>query len=276
MKQLKIVLFFFFFTSTILSQQQTPNILLIIADDLGIDSTPGFGIENDLPVTPTLDSFREKGVTFTNTWATPQCSPTRAAIISGKYGIKTGVMRPPLILDPSQTSLFTKIKEQSTTDYSMAVIGKWHIGGNNSANYNHPANSGVPYYEGVFTAQVSDYYNWTKLNTTQKEEEVNEYITTHLTNRAISWVNNQTKPWFLWLSHIAPHTPFQTPPSGTYTTTPTNDRTTYLSMIENLDFETNRLLESMDDKTLENTVIIFIGDNGTPGRTNNYWPNGAC
>ena len=274
MKQLKIVLFFFFYTLTILSQQQTPNILLIIADDLGIDSTPGFGIENDLPVTPTLDSFREKGVTFTNTWATPQCSPTRAAIMSGKYGVKTGVMRPPLILDPSHTSLFTKIKEQSTTDYSMAVIGKWHIGGNSSANFNHPVNSGVPYYEGVFTAQVSDYYNWTKLNTAQEEEEVNEYITTHLTNSAISWVNNQTKPWFLWLSHIAPHTPFQTPPSGTHTTTPTNYRTTYLSMIENLDFETNRLLESMDEKTLENTVIIFIGDNGTPGRTNNYWLNG--
>lgn len=273
MKLLKIV-FFLFFTTTILSQQQTPNILLIIADDLGIDSTPGFGIENDLPVTPTLDAFREKGVTFTNTWATPQCSPTRAAIMSGKYGIKTGVMRPPLILDPSHTSLFTKIKEQSATDYSMAVIGKWHIGGNSSANFNHPANSGVPFYEGVFTAQVDDYYKWTKLNNEGEEEEVNEYITTHLTNSAISWVGNQTKPWFLWLSHIAPHTPFQTPPLGTYTTTPTNDRTTYLSMVENLDFEINRLLESMDEKTLENTVIIFIGDNGTPGRTNSYWPNG--
>ncbi|WP_299017849.1 sulfatase-like hydrolase/transferase [uncultured Polaribacter sp.] len=274
MRLYKVVLFFVFFTGTIFAQQQTPNILLIIADDLGIDATPGFGIEQDLPVTPTLNSFREKGVTFTNTWATPQCSPTRAAIMSGKYGIKTGVMRPPLILDPSHTSLFTKIKEQSTTDYSMAVIGKWHIGGNSSANFNHPVNSGVSYFEGVFTAQVSDYYNWTKLNTAQKEEEVNEYITTHLTDRAISWVGNQTKPWFLWLSHIAPHAPFQTPPAGTYTTQPTNNRTTYLSMVENLDFEIKRLLDSMDEQTLENTVVIFIGDNGIPGKTNNYWPNG--
>ena len=274
MKLLKISLLLFFFTSTLYSQQQSPNILLIIADDLGIDSTPGFGIDDDMPVTPTLNSFRQTGVTYTNTWATPQCSPTRAAIMSGKFGIKTGVMRPPLVLDTSHTSLFTKIKEQSSTDYSMAVIGKWHIGGNSSSNFSHPKDSGIPFYEGVFTAQVSDYYNWTKLNNEGNEEQVNEYITTHLTNTAINWVQDQTKPWFLWLSHIAPHTPFQTPPPGTYSSQPTTDRTTYLSMIENMDFEINRLLESMDEATRENTVVIFIGDNGTPGRTNAYWPNG--
>ena len=274
MRILKIILILFFFTITSFSQQQRPNILLIIADDMGIDSTPGFGITSDLPATPTLDSFRENGLSYTNCWAAPQCSPTRAAIMSGKFGIKTGVMRPPLILDIRHTSLFTKIKEQSTTDYSMGVIGKWHIGGNKSNNYSHPLDSGVPYYEGVFTSQVDDYYNWTKINADGNEEQVTEYATTHITNNAISWIDDQTKPWFLWLGHVAPHAPFQTPPSGTYTTNPTDNRTTYLSMIENMDYEINRLLESMDAETLENTVIIFIGDNGTPGQANNYWPNG--
>ena len=273
MKFSKISLLLFFFTTIFYSQQQSPNILLIIADDLGIDSTPGFGIEDDLPVTPTLDSFRQTGVSFTNTWSAPQCSPTRAAIMSGKFGIKTGVMRPPQVLETEHTSLFTKIKEQSNTDYSMAVIGKWHIGGSGS-NYSHPIDSGIPYYEGVFTSQVDDYYNWTKINNEGNEEQVSEYTTAHLTDNAITWVNDQTKPWFLWLSHVAPHSPFQIPPTGTYSTTPTDDRTTYLSMIENMDYEINRLLESMDDETRENTVIIFIGDNGTPGKTNNYWVNG--
>ena len=95
MRILKIILVLFFFSPICFSQQQSPNILLIIADDMGIDSTPGFGINEDLPSTPTLDSLREKGLSFTNCWAAPQCSPTRAAIMSGKYGIKTGVMRPP-------------------------------------------------------------------------------------------------------------------------------------------------------------------------------------
>ncbi|MGJ8744135.1 sulfatase-like hydrolase/transferase [Polaribacter sp.] len=274
MRILILVLVLLFSTTTFFSQQQSPNILLIIADDMGIDAIPGFGITEDLPVTPTLDSFREKGLAFTNCWAAPQCTPTRAAIMSGKFGVKTGVMRPPLILDTSHTSLFTKIKEQSTTDYAMALIGKWHIGGNDTSNYSHPKDSGVPYYEGLFTSQVADYYDWTKVNTDGNEEQVTEYVTTHLTNSAISWIDNQTKPWFLWLAHVAPHSPFQTPPNGTYTTTPTDTRTTYLSMIENMDHEINRLLESMDDETLANTVIIFIGDNGTPGQANNYWPNG--
>ena len=274
MRILKINFVLFILTFTCFSQQQSPNILLIIADDMGIDSTPGFGINEDLPVTPTLDSFREKGLSFTNCWAAPQCSPTRAAIMSGKFGIKTGVMRPPLILETSHTSLFTKIKEHSITDYSMGLIGKWHIGGSSTSNYSHPKDSGVPYYEGVFTSQVPDYYSWTKVNSDGVEEQVDEYATTHLTNNAISWIENQTKPWFLWLAHVAPHKPFQTPPEGTYTTTPSNNRTTYLSMIENLDYEINRLISSMNSETLENTVIIFIGDNGTPGQANNYWPSG--
>ncbi|XMO87648.1 sulfatase-like hydrolase/transferase [Algibacter sp. AS12] len=274
MKLLKTLFSLLLFTSILSGQQQSPNILLIIADDLGIDAVSGFGIEENVPVTPTLDTFRAEGISFTNCWAAPQCSPTRAAVMSGKFGIKTGVMRPPLVLETTHTSLFTKIKEQSITDYSMAVIGKWHIGGNSSSNYGHPADSGVPYYEGVFTAQVDDYYNWTKLNAQGNEEQITEYATTHLTNSAISWVGNQTKPWFLWLSHVAPHVPFQAPPAGTYTTTPTDDRSTYLSMIENLDYEIDRLIKSMDAETLENTVIIFIGDNGTPGRANTYWPNG--
>ncbi|MDB2462595.1 sulfatase-like hydrolase/transferase [Algibacter sp.] len=256
------------------AQNNRPNILLIIADDMGIDSTPGFGIEEDLPVTPTLNTLRENGIAFTNCWAAPQCTPSRAAIMSGKYGIKTGVMRPPQILDPIHTSVFTKIEENSDTDYSMAAIGKWHIGGNSTANYSHPADSGVPYYEGLFTAQVDDYYSWTKVNNDGNEEQVDEYYTKHITDSAISWVGDQTQPWFLWLAHAAPHVPFQTPPANTYTTNPVDDRTTYLSMIENLDYETNRLLESMDNETLENTVIVFIGDNGTPARANEYFPNG--
>ena len=97
-----MILLLLFTTSTFYSQQQSPNILLIIADDMGIDSTPGFGITTDLPNTPTLDSFREKGLSFTNCWATPQCSPTRAELMSGKFGGKTGVLSPPLILYTSQ------------------------------------------------------------------------------------------------------------------------------------------------------------------------------
>ncbi len=271
MKMLTTCLLLFLVVSIGFSQQQSPNILLIIADDMGNDVLSGFGFDNDLPNTPTLDSLRNTGVAYNNCWAAPQCTPTRAAIMSGKFGAKTGVTRPPLVLDTEvHTSLFKKIAEQSTTDYSMAAIGKWHIGGNSTNNYDHPTNTGVPHFEGVFTSQVDDYYNWTKLKTDGTTENITEYATTHFTNNAISWIDQQTQPWFLWLAHVAPHAPFQIPPSNTYTSDTSTDRGVYSSMIESMDYEINRLIQSMDEETLENTIIIFIGDNGTPGRMANF------
>ncbi|MEM9835710.1 MAG: sulfatase-like hydrolase/transferase [Bacteroidota bacterium] len=262
----------FFLSLPCFAQQQTPNVLLIVADDMGIDVVEGFGVAGDKPITPTLDSLRAEGLTFTNCWATPQCTPTRAAIMSGKYGIKTGVMRPPGLLDISETSLFNRLRQEARLDYSMAVIGKWHIAGN-SNNLNHPAEHGVDHYEGVFNAMVDDYYDWTKvINGTT--EQVEEYATTHLTNAAIDWVGQQDKPWLLWLAHVAPHAPFHSPPADLHVTPISDNRSRYFAMIEAMDHEIARLLASMDDATRANTIIFFVGDNGTPGAVSEYYPQG--
>ena len=153
------------------SQNNKPNILLIIADDLGIDVTNGYQENARMPFTPTLDSLRKNGLTFTNTWAAPQCTPTRASIMSGKYGINTGVMRPPGNLDLVHKSLFTQIAETTNDQYAGAVIGKWHI--SNPIDYDHPIQHGIDHYEGLFTSSVSDYYDWEKVEngtiTTSKE-----------------------------------------------------------------------------------------------------------
>ncbi len=256
----------------LISQQSAPNILLIIADDMGSDVTNGFGFEGEKPVTPHLDGLRESGVIFSNCWATPQCSPTRAAIISGKYGINTGVMRPPGPLDPIHTSVFTRIKELSPYDYQVAAIGKWHVGGNN--NDNHPAETGVDHFEGTLSGAVPDYYDWTKI-TNGESSPVTDYATSHLTDASIDWIADQEdNPWLLWLAHFAPHAPLQIPPDGLYTTEPTNNRTTYFSMIEAMDHEIGRLLESMDQETRDNTIILFVGDNGTTNSGSTFYPRG--
>ncbi len=256
---------------TLFSQKNKPNILLIIADDLGIDVSNGYQQNDRMPITPHLDALREQGLTFTNTWSSPQCTPTRASIMSGKYGIKTGVMRPPGNLDLEHQSLFSKITETSNGAYAGAVIGKWHI--SNPTDLNHPTQHGIDHYEGLINSSVPDYYMWDKVENGMLTTST-EYVTTDLTNSAIDWISNQDNPWFLWLAHTAPHGPFHVPPSDLYTVSNTNNNLgKYLAAIEAMDHEIGRLLDSMDEETRENTVIIFVGDNGTPGTVIQNFPS---
>ncbi len=266
------LLIFFFCFSQLLSQQSNPNILFIVADDLGIDALDGFGLTTETAATPNLDNLRAAGLTFTNTWATPQCSPTRAAVISGKYGIKTGVMRPGNNLDLIHESIFTYINENTENTYATALIGKWHL--SQPVDNNHPNQHGIQHYEGFIGAAVEDYYSWEKVtNGTVSQEDT--YVTTYLTDASIDWINEQDQPWFLWLAHTAPHTPFHVPPAGLYTIdNPSNNRQRYQASIEAMDAEIGRLLANIEEDELANTVIVFIGDNGTPNSVLQHYPNG--
>lgn len=240
-----------------------PNVILIIADDLGVDVANGFQQNTLMPVTPVLDSLRTSGLTFKQAWAAPKCSPTRAAMMSGKYGYFTGVLGTPGNLDTTEVSLFEQLSIHTNGLYSNAVIGKWHISA--PQDFQHPAQLKVQHYEGSFDAGVADYYNWIKVNDGVVSTET-EYATAHFTNSAISWVSAQSQPFFLWLAHVAPHSPFHEPPAGTYSISPTgSNRRKYVAMIESMDYEIGRLLDSMSADVRDNTVIIFIGDNGTPG-----------
>ncbi|MEM1122878.1 MAG: sulfatase-like hydrolase/transferase, partial [Bacteroidota bacterium] len=247
-----------------------PNILLIIADDLGVDAISGYQNSAVLPNTPHLDSLRQAGLTFMNAWAAPKCTPTRATIMSGKYGIKTGVQGTPGNLDVSHTSIFSALANQTNNAYADAVIGKWHL--SQPVDYNHPAQLEVDYYAGSFPAQVADYYNWEKVHNDGSTSMETTYATTDITDEAINWVNAQNQPWFLWLAHVAPHSPFQVPPANLYTSTATSsNQDKYMTMIEAMDYEIGRLLDNIPSNVLSNTVIIFIGDNGTPnGVLQNY------
>ncbi|CAL2075630.1 sulfatase-like hydrolase/transferase [Tenacibaculum sp. 190524A02b] len=262
--------------ASFLLSQNTPNILCIVADDLGIDAlhASDYGISlSSQPITPNIQSLKNDGISFLNTWATPQCTTTRASVISGKYGINSGVRNVPDNLEVTHQSIFTYINNNITTSYAKAAIGKWHI--SNPINTNHPQSHGADYYEGVISGTINDYYSWEKVDNNGQTIQVNEYVTKHLTDVASSWISSQTKPWFLWLAHIAPHTPFHQPPSGTYSQTDlSGNRGMYLAAIESLDYYIGELLNNMDQATRDNTVIIFIGDNGTPNGVARYFPSG--
>jgi len=217
-----------------------------------------------------MQSLRDAGLSFSNCWVNPTCSPTRASILTGKYGYRTDVKWAGDELSNDEKSLHTYLKEQGNPDYSTALIGKWHLSGNN--NNADPESYGIDHFAGIPKGGVQDYYNWDLL-----EDGVNvqmtKYITETFTDLSIDWVSDQDSPWFLWLAYNAAHTPFHTPPSSMHSQGDLPEYTDdldplpyYLAAIEAMDFQIGRLLGSMTDDVLDNTVIIFIGDNGTPGK----------
>ncbi|NRB63755.1 MAG: sulfatase-like hydrolase/transferase [Saprospiraceae bacterium] len=253
-------------------QTPSPNILFIIADDMGKDATAGFSEGRIKPNTPNLDHIKSGGLTFSNLWVNPTCSPTRASIITGKYGYRTGVKWAGDILDPSVQVLHQYIKEQSHNQYITALIGKWHLSGNGTFNMD-PETFGIDHYAGLIGGGTSDYYNWT-LTQGNSQTPSTTYITEEITNQAIDWINHQSQPWFLWLAYNAPHTPFHIPPSAMHSQgdlPPYRNRSDptpyYMATIEAMDFHIGQLLTSLSDSDRENTIIIFLGDNGTPSQT---------
>lgn len=255
-----------------LSAQDQPNILLIIADDLGVDRLNGYHDGVLMATTPTLDSLRAAGVTFTNAAAAPVCSPTRAAIMSGKYGVKNGVLGVPGNLEVDDASVFDALAEETAGEYATALIGKWHL--NTPATVGAPFAFGMDEYEGFLRGAPEDYYAWTRVQNGASFQET-EYVTTALTNAASAWIAAQTQPWFLWLAHAAPHSPYHVPPEGTYTVgNPTNNNRRYVAMVEALDYEMGRLFAGLSAAEKANTVVVFMGDNGTPGNVIQDYPAG--
>jgi len=254
-------------TEPVSSVDSDRNILLIIADDLGKDAMPGFAEGAVKPATPTLNSLATQGLTFTNLWVTPTCAPTRASIITGRHGFRTGVTRSGAALSPAETTLQAYIASASDRPYATAVVGKWHLA--RSASFN-PESMGIDYYAGILSADIEDYYAW-PLTADGVTTNETGYSTEVLTDLAIDWVQAQDDSWFLWLAYNAPHTPFHVPPAETHAqgTLPpyqqgVNGMPYYMAAIESMDFHIGRLLDSLSPAERAETTVIFIGDNGSP------------
>ena len=258
------------FVSIFAYAEERPNILFIIADDMGVDALNAYEIGTVLPNTPNIDQLRQSGVTFTNAWACPACTPTRASLLTGKYGVNSGVNTVPGVLDTNQKSIFKELDELTNNAYANCVVGKWHV--SVITDIDHPYGHGADDFMGIMDYGVEDYYNWSKLEN-HESSTCTKYVTSYLTDYAAHWINQQTKPWFMWLAHIAPHTPFHVPPTELYTSekvsTPLQK---YIAMIESMDYEIGRLLDSIPPNVLENTLVIFLGDNGTPGNVLQGFP----
>lgn len=263
---------FLYFLPSPLSAQKRPNILVVIADDMGVDAMSAYGIGTEQPNTPVLDSLINEGLLFKNAWGHPTCSPSRAAMLTGLNVSKNGVTTSSSDLELTHVTLFEQIAAITGNDYADAAFGKWHLGGNNDLS--NPNDQGADRYVGHLSSGVDDYFDWERTEDGVRSDTT-DYVTTHITQEAIDWIGDQTQPWFVWMAHNAPHEPHHLPPDTLYTRTQTGGKLNrFLCMIESVDHEIGRILNSMTPAERDSTLVIFAGDNGTPNAVLQSYPSG--
>ncbi|MFT5122912.1 MAG: arylsulfatase A-like enzyme [Verrucomicrobiales bacterium] len=249
-----------------------PNILLLILDDWGIDASPLDNPGGLVANMPTLQTLAAGGLRFTQAYAQPICSPTRATIITGRQPFRHGVGNPTVnsTLPPSELTL-PEIFTAESAGYALGSFGKWHLGGGADGPYDV---GGWQKFAGIIQGGVQSYYTWTKSEDRVNTQNFTTYTTSDQVNEAVEFIQTQdtNTPWFVWMGFNAPHDPFDDPPPGlappggfsTQAVGESADSWNYRKSLEALDTEIARLLSSVD---MAKTDVILIGDNGTPGQT---------
>jgi len=251
-----------------LAQSVPPNIVVILADDLGYGDV-GF---NGCPdyATPNIDSIANNGILCTSGYVTHSfCSPSRAALLTGRYSQRFGYENQPTV-DSTNPRLGLPMDELplsqmlKSAGYVCGTIGKWHLG--YAPNF-HPLNRGFDEFFG-FLDGSSNYYNAKVLRDYTSVTET-EYLTDAFTREGVSFINRHaTEPFFLYLSYNAVHAPYDQPPA-IYMDRVANiadpQRQNYAAMVVALDDGVGQVLQALQaNNILNNTLIFFLSDNGAP------------
>lgn len=261
-----------------------PNVVLIVIDDLGQRDLGCYG--STYHKTPHLDAFAKSGVKLTDAYsACPVCSPTRAALLTGKHPARLNITdwlpgrpdRPdqrvnrPKIRTELPLEEVTLAEELKKAGYVTAHVGKWHLGGKGFG----PTDQGFDInIAGDDTGTPLSYFApfQNKMGTRKmpglEDAKDGEYLTDRLTAEAEKFIAaNTAKPFFLYLAHYAVHTPLTAKKEviAKYKQGPLGKQSnpTYAAMVESMDESVGRILKALDDhKLADNTVIIFTSDNG--------------
>jgi len=265
------------FTATLLraptvalsENKSPPNIIYIIADDLGWKDV---GFHKSDVKTPNIDQLAKTGVEFKEFYVQPMCTPTRAALMTGRYpfryGLQTGVI-------PSSGKYGLPTDEwllpQALKDagYETALIGKWHLGHGKQEYW--PNQRGFDYFYGALVGEIDHFKHethgvgdWHRNNKPLKETG---YDTILFGDEAVKLIEHHDvrKPLFLDLSFTAPHAPYQAPSQylAKYSEIADPTRRAYAAMITAMDDQIGRVVKALDKHhTRANTLIIFHSDNG--------------
>jgi len=246
-----------------------PNILYIVADDLGWKDVGFHG--SDIK-TPNIDRLARTGARLEHFYAQPMCTPTRACLMTGRYpfryGLQTAVIPSGHTYGlPTDEWLLPQALHEA--GYVTAIIGKWHLGHADRKYW--PRQRGFDYQYGALIGEI-DYFtheqhgvtDWYRNNEPLKEEG---YSTTLIGNDAVKFINEHRggKPFYLYLTFNAPHTPYQAPQEylNQYKTIADPSRRAYAASITAMDDQIGRVLAALDkNKMRETTLVAFQSDNG--------------
>jgi len=269
-----------------------PNFLLIFTDDHGYGDVSTYH-PSDVQ-TPAIDALAAEGMLFTSMRANcTVCSPSRAALLTGRYADRVGV--PGVIrtqpenswgfLDPSVPTLADELKQ---CGYDTAIIGKWHLG---LASPNTPTERGFDFFHGFLGDMMDSYLTHRRegQNYMRRNHEVidpNGHATELFTDWAIDYLNGRgekDEPFFLYLAYNAPHFPIEPPVEFLQRVkrrSPQLDekRAKNVAFVEHLDANIGRVLAALNEAGLaKNTVVVFTADNGGSlphGQNNDPWRGG--
>lgn len=255
-----------------------PNVLVIVADDLGYNDV-GFQGSKEI-ATPHLDKLAARGLRCTNGYVSHSfCSPTRAGLLTGRYQHRFGHENNPAWLPESTTA---GLSLQETTfpqlmkkaGYTTGAVGKWHLGAHPQF---HPMQRGFDEYFGAlggghvyFPGDKAGAEYTIPLNRDGKDEAQTKYLTEHFGDEAGAFVRRhagEERPWMLYLAFNAPHTPLQAPKEWLEKMKhiENESRRTYAAMVGAMDAAIGSVLSQLDEsQQTENTLIFFISDNGGP------------
>ena len=264
---------FFVISSNYATAAGKPNIIIIVADDLGYADLSIQGCKDFH--TPHIDSIAKNGVRCTSGYVSgPYCSPTRAGLLTGRYQQRfghefnpgpAGNKSPTFGLSLDETPLPQLLKNAG---YKTGMVGKWHLGHNENF---HPTKRGFDEYFG-FLGGANSYTSGQNIFRGTMPVQEKEYLTEAFAREAVAFVDKQKKdPFFLYLAFNAVHTPLEESPKHLFEIDkiPNKNRRTYASMVFAMDDAVGKLLAKLEKENLaENTLIFFISDNGGPEGAN--------
>jgi arylsulfatase A-like enzyme len=265
-----LFLAFFSLIPAFAETERKPNVIIILTDDQGYGEIAAHG--NPIIKTPNMDKLHGESIRLTDFHVDPTCSPTRAALLTGRYSTRTGVwhtINGRSLLNPDEMTLAETFKSNG---YTTGMIGKWHLGDNYPSR---PQDQGFDYVAKHLGGGIgnggdywdNDYYDDTfQVNGEFKKFE--GYCTDVWFKEATQFVEkNQDKPFFLYLPTNAPHGPYIVPDSYSKPYVDAGMPPTlakFYGMIANLDENLGHFREKLNELGLtENTLLVFMTDNGT-------------